>query len=172
MTTEPTVQIPLELFERAIESCKGLLLQVLQETDGLSKWAEQAKQLIADLEAVKGAEPRYSRASYLTVSQQYDLNVACKPLAVLFGYGVFHVGSSLERPDYRDVDLRCILADDEYDKMFSGDNGDKQAKFLNVAISEWIQGRTKLPIDFQFQRCTQANEEFTGRRNAIGITTP
>lgn len=112
------------------------------------------------------------RSSFLTVSQQYDLNVACRPLAVLFGYGVYHVGSSLERPDYRDVDLRCILANEEYDRMFADDGEGKRVKFLNVAISEWIQARTGLPIDFQFQREAEANAEFPGRRNGVGFTAP
>lgn len=112
------------------------------------------------------------RSSFLTVSQQYDLNVVCRPLAVLFGYGVFHVGSSLERADYRDVDLRCILSNDEYDRMFAGDKEGKRVKFLNVAISEWVQSRTGLPIDFQFQREAEANAEFTGRRNGVGFTAP
>ncbi len=112
--------------------------------------------------------PIKHRASYLTVSQQYNLNVACRPLACL-GYGTFHVGSSLTKPDYHDVDLRCIMADDEYDAMFGDEH---KLKFLNAAVSEWIQARTGLPIDFQFQRATEANAEFTGRRHAVGIVTP
>jgi hypothetical protein len=112
------------------------------------------------------------RSSFLTVSQQYDLNVVCRPLAELFGYGVYHVGSSLERPDYRDVDLRCILANDELDRMFADDSEGKRLRFLNVAISEWIQARTGLPIDFQFQREAQANAEFPGRRNGVGFKAP
>lgn len=112
------------------------------------------------------------RSSFLTVSQQYDLNVVCRPLARLFGYGVYHVGSSLERPDYRDVDLRCILANDEFDRMFADDENGNRVKFLNVAISEWVQARTGLPIDFQFQREAEANAEFSGRRNAVGCAAP
>ena len=117
-------------------------------------------------------EPLVRRSSFLTVSQQYDLNVVCRPLAVLFGYGVYQVGSSLERPNYRDVDLRCILANDKYDRMFADDKEQKRVKFLNVAISEWIQSRTGLPIDFQFQREAEANAEFKGRRNGVGFTAP
>lgn len=117
-------------------------------------------------------QPIVRRSSYLTVSQNYDLNVVCRPLAVLFGYGVYQVGSSLERPNYRDVDLRCILANDEYDRMFADDEHGKRVKFLNVVISEWIASRTGLPIDFQFQRETEANAEFQGRRNAVGCTAP
>lgn len=107
------------------------------------------------------------RASYLTVSQQYDLNVACKALAP-FGYGTFHVGSSLERSDYHDVDLRCILEDDEYGRLIGGRGSKERLEFLNTAISEWIAARTGLPIDFQFQQATDANEKFKGRRNAVG----
>lgn len=106
------------------------------------------------------------RVSYLTVLQAYNLNCACRPLAAI-GYGTFHVGSSLERPDYHDVDLRCILPDDEYDRtlvLFTHAG----ILFLNAAISEWLAARTSLPIDFQFQRATEANRDFTGRRNGVG----
>lgn len=112
------------------------------------------------------------RVNFLTVSQNYDLNVACRGIGNLFeSYGVFHVGSSLTRPDYRDVDLRCILPNKEFDKMFHGEQRDARLKFLNVAISEWIQARTGLPIDFQFQRLTDANDEFKGTRNSVGVGT-
>jgi hypothetical protein len=106
------------------------------------------------------------RASYLTVPQQYALNVACRPLASL-GYGTFHVGSSLERADYHDVDLRCIVPDEEYDQHFDGN--EELRLFLNAAVSEWVAARTGLPIDFQFQRASEANE-FDGRRNGVGAT--
>lgn len=111
--------------------------------------------------------PEKHRASYLTVAQAYNLNVVCRPIA-LIGYGTFHVGSSLTRPDYHDVDLRCILPDEDYDRMFESDRGEPFLLFLNTAISEWIASRTGLPIDFQFQRATQANETFKGRRNGVG----
>jgi hypothetical protein len=107
------------------------------------------------------------RASFLTVPQQYALNVACRPLARI-GYGTFHVGSSLTKQDYHDVDLRCMLPDDEYDRMFDSDSGEPFLLFLNAAISEWLSRRTGLPIDFQFQRASQANKTFTGQRNAVG----
>ena len=112
------------------------------------------------------------RVSYLTVSQTYDLNVACRPL-LDWGYGTFHVGSSLYRIDFRDVDLRCILPNEEYDSMFGSDRGPtSKLAFLNTAISEWVQARTGLPIDFQFQRMTDANDEFPSpqhRRNGVGL---
>jgi hypothetical protein len=109
------------------------------------------------------------RASFLTVNQIFNLNVACRALKD-FGVGTFHVGSSLERSDYHDVDLRCILPNKEFDAMFS-DCQDPRFLFLNTAISEWITARTGLPIDFQFQRMTDANEQFPHpehRRNGTG----
>jgi hypothetical protein len=107
------------------------------------------------------------RASYLTVNQAYNLNIACRPLA-LIGYGTFHVGSSLTKQDYHDVDLRCMLPDEQYDSMFGSDSGEAFLLFLNTAVSEWLAARSGLPIDFQFQRATEANETFKGRRNGVG----
>jgi hypothetical protein len=107
------------------------------------------------------------RASYLTVTRQYNLNAACQALRP-FGYGTYHVGSSLERADYHDVDLRCILEDDEYGRLIGGRDSEKRLAFLNAAISEWLTARTGLPIDFQFQQQTDANEKFKGRRSHVG----
>lgn len=111
-------------------------------------------------------EPAKHRASYLTVAQQYNLAVACQSIHT-FGYGTFLVGSVLTRPDYRDVDLRCMLSDEEFEVAFLGDS--KVRKLAEVAISEWIAARTGLPIDFQFQQASAANKEFTGPRNGIGL---
>ncbi len=105
------------------------------------------------------------RGCYLLVKDVYKLRIACDTLAKCFGYGCYQVGSSLTTKDYRDVDLRTILKDEEYDTFIQTD---ERLKFLNAVISEWIAARTGLPIDFQFQRQTQANKEFTGRRNYIG----
>lgn len=116
-------------------------------------------------------EVKKHRASYLTVSQQFDLNVACRALRIPFGCCTYHVGSSLTKPDYHDVDVRCILDDAEYDKMFGnveGGQGQARLLFLNTTISEWIGGKTGLPIDFQFQKMTEANDKFKGTRNFVG----
>jgi len=36
--------------------------------------------------------------------------------------GLFIVGSSLQRPDWRDVDLRMMLPDQEFEKLFGDAN--------------------------------------------------
>lgn len=106
------------------------------------------------------------RVSFLTVEQTYNLNLACKPFS-RFGYGVYHVGSSLTKPDYHDVDLRCMMPDDEYDRLITLFTHDGML-FLNTAISSWVAARTGLPVDFQFQKASKANAEFDGRRNSMG----
>lgn len=108
------------------------------------------------------------RGTYLTVPENYNLDVACRAFRRAFdNVAIYLVGSVLERPDYRDVDLRCILDDEEFDKEFFGK--DKKLKFLNVTISEWMAARSGLNIDFQFQRQTDANKEFEGPRHAKGM---
>lgn len=107
------------------------------------------------------------RASYLNVQQQYNLQHACRVLTASFGFRTYQVGSSIARSDFRDVDLRCILSDAEFDS-FIGKN-QSRLRFLNVSISEWIQARTGLNVDFQFQRQTEANKEFDGPRHFIGL---
>lgn len=110
-----------------------------------------------------------SRYNYLNVTEQFNLNAIGSILNKAFIVGVFQVGSSLERPNYRDVDLRCIMYDKDFEAMFfdMGKLNDLRLKLLNAAMSEWASTRTGLPIDFQFQSITEANEKYGGLpRNA------
>lgn len=111
-------------------------------------------------------EPK-KRGNYLSVTQQFNLHHACRLLTAAWGHCTYLVGSSLDRPNYRDVDLRCILPDEEYD-AFIGKNETKLL-LLNTALSEYLSARTNLPIDFQFQRRTEANEKFDGLRYFVGF---
>ncbi len=106
------------------------------------------------------------RATDLSVSQAFNLNQACRPLWQA-GFSVYLVGSCLHRADHRDVDLRAIMADADFDAMTEGNK--MRLNLLNVAVSEWLAARTGLPIDFQFQRRTEANAEFDGERHAFGM---
>ncbi len=110
------------------------------------------------------------RASFLSVTETYRLNVACAAIMAAFDDNCpYLVGSSLHRADYRDVDLRLILDDADYDRRFGSKAQEIERRLLNVAISDWIAARTGLPIDFQFQRMTDANARFDGPRNAMGF---
>ncbi len=119
-------------------------------------------------------EPK-RRSVHLTVAQQYNLEQACKVLGPVFGWHTYLVGSVLDRPTWRDVDLRCILDDETFDRLigriiYGGDSAPNRDRlsFFNTVISEWLAARTGLPIDFQLQRQSDANLAFSGRRNFVG----
>ncbi len=92
-----------------------------------------------------------------------------------FGDTPYHVGSSvLNKTDWRDVDVRMILPDEEWDRMGLGDprqcHLNPKWRALCMVFSAYGRQMTGLPIDFQLQRQTEANEEFAGGvRSAIGI---
>lgn len=117
----------------------------------------------------QGGNKPVRRTGHLSVAEQFNLRNACQILNAAFGFNTYQVGSSLTRADYRDVDLRCILDDTEFD-TFIGKRFTPKHHLLNVAISEWLAERSGLPIDFQFQRQTEANAENPdGIRNFVGM---
>lgn len=113
-----------------------------------------------------------ARKSQLTTLQLANLNLACLPIAEAFGHKPYLVGSC-EQGDrgYRDVDVRLILPDDKFDSLFE----DKQSiwHMFCWAVSDSLAARTGLPIDFQVQRMTEANEKYgdLGKhpRNPLGV---
>jgi hypothetical protein len=122
-------------------------------------------------------EPR-KKGIYVGAPACFALELACKDLMAAFGNGgggCYLVGSALQRPDWRDIDVRFMLPDDEFDVLFPGtrENGiwefDSRWLVMTTAIADWLAKRTGLPIDFQFQSQTHANERHKGRRNALGL---
>lgn len=120
-----------------------------------------------------------ARADYLQKDAAFRLVMAAKTICEAYpeSLGVFLVGSVLERPDYRDVDVRCMLRDDDFDALFPGvhmrhETGEPwhpRFTLLCFSVTAWLRHMTDLPIDFQFQRMTQANAKYGNkRRNAIG----
>lgn len=93
------------------------------------------------------------------------------------GFGCYLVGSCLERPDFRDVDVRMILRDQgfmqEFPDVHSLDNAswehDPKWLILTVAISDWLRAQTGLPVDFQFQPQSFANQRHANQRQPIGL---
>lgn len=106
------------------------------------------------------------RASWLDVPVFFRLDWCCRGLTDAFGGEVYLVGSCMERPDYRDVDVSLMLPDDRFAAIFPN----KYALLLlNAVISEWLSTLTGLRIDFKFQDTTRANTEHRGPRNPLGI---
>jgi hypothetical protein len=114
------------------------------------------------------------RANYLPSPQFYLLQQACRLVNDAFGSMCYLVGSSLVRRDYRDVDVRLMLDDEAFARTFPGITN---AWYLHplwslmcCSISRHLQEASGLPIDFQIQQRTKANEESGGKaRLAIGI---
>ena len=119
-----------------------------------------------------------ARATQLSTFDFAKLNHACLPIDEAFKIhrksgrfgGTYLVGSALERPDYRDVDVRTILDDEDFDELFGG----KMFfwSIFNLGITAYLRDVTGLPIDYQVQRMTEANETYgTGKgtsRNPVG----
>lgn len=87
-----------------------------------------------------------------------------------FGHVAFHVGSSLKTKDWRDVDVRLILPDAEFDRMFGQPQNSANVKLAAITLAFAALGKemTGLPIDFQIQPQTWANEHYGGEmRSAL-----
>ncbi len=99
-------------------------------------------------------------AGNLSPRQMFLLDSACRPLRHEFpGFGPYLVGSAMtgERSaGLRDVDVRHIMADEDYDAMV-GALGVDAVRFLGLAIGQYLASLTGLPIDFQFQQQSAAN---------------
>ena len=121
------------------------------------------------------------RATWLPSPQFYNLNQACTIINKAFdepfkSFGCYLVGSSIQRPDWRDVDVRYIMGDAAYDRLFgSGDAGWTNAfwSLLCTTISAWLSQQSGLPVDFQIQRQSEANRDHPSadgnKRQPLGI---
>lgn len=111
---------------------------------------------------MKGAK----RATFLDVTEKLKLSDWAEHVVPMFrGEVPYLVGSVLDNPNYRDVDVRLILDDDTYSIL--GATVDLHR--LGFLVSLWGQQATGLRIDFQIQEQSAANEEFKGPRHAIGL---
>lgn len=130
---------------------------------------------------VRTKAPR-RKACYVGAPAHFALELACQHLYDAFcktkgPSGIYLVGSCLERPDFRDVDVRLMLPDDEFRKLFprvahlsnASWEMDPRWIIMTTTISRWLREQTGLPIDFQFQPMSFANKHHSGRRNSMGM---
>jgi hypothetical protein len=104
--------------------------------------------------------------------QQYRLIEFGEYVQDAFGEVAYHVGSSLERKDgWRDVDVRVMLPDGQWDALGFGDpvrvHINPRWVAMVVAWSEFGKALTGLPIDFQIQKLSHSNDRETGQRSAL-----
>lgn len=114
------------------------------------------------------------KAAYIGAPACFALELAIRPVCEAFKvYCCYLVGSCLERPDWRDVDIRLIMDDDAFLAEFpsAGQHWEQDSRWLLLmtSISEYLSKRTGLPIDFQCQPQTRANARHKGVRSAIGL---
>lgn len=93
-----------------------------------------------------------------------------------FGHVPYWVGSSVtSKSDWRDVDVRVLIPDDEYERAGYGDpkvyprGTHENWKWCSTILAWSCFGRhlTGLPIDFQVQPLGWANEHEKGNRGAL-----
>lgn len=112
------------------------------------------------------------RANFLKVPEFFELNHACLAINEAFGIGcTYLVGSCLTKRDYRDVDVRTILDDEYFQRLFPGPEDGRNAlwSLTCASFSLWLGKHSGLPIDYQIQSRTYANKYFKGDRSALGI---
>jgi hypothetical protein len=122
--------------------------------------------------------PKRKKGIYVGAPACFLLELACQPINTAFGgYGCFLVGSALERPDWRDIDVRFIMSDEEFAREFPAVNMEAGGSWefdpkwilLTTGIAAYLSKASGLPVDFQFQPQSHANERHKGPRNALGL---
>ena len=108
-----------------------------------------------------------TRKSGLTTLELHRLDMACGPVWGAFS-DTYLVGTAEQGGPYRDVDVRTILDDAEFDRLFDGEGGQRRWELICMSIGTLLAQQTGLPIDYQIQRQTEANAKHDGPRNPIG----
>lgn len=117
-------------------------------------------------------QPR-TRAHYLPADSLFGLHGTAEQVMQAYpdSLGVYLVGSCITSKDYRDVDVRCIMRDDDFEREFPKQDGkDTRPRFMLacLAMSSWFRHVTGLPVDFQFQKQSVANAKHKGERQGLG----
>jgi hypothetical protein len=109
------------------------------------------------------------RSDQLTTVQLHNLDRACQIIKRAFGgrppYLVGTAGFG-DAAGYRDVDVRLMLDDDEFAAACPTR---ERWELLCLAVSTYLSERTGLPVDFQVQSASVANERFSSPRNPLGM---
>jgi hypothetical protein len=93
-----------------------------------------------------------------------------------FGQPAYLVGSATRSKNWRDVDIRLIMDDKEYEAMGFGkpEEMSRNGKWVAYCLAFSVLGKqmTGLPIDFQIQQRSYANKHFNlskHPRHALGL---
>lgn len=90
-----------------------------------------------------------------------------------YGATAYLVGSAFHGKNWRDVDVRLLMPDEKFHALFPGyrahNQGDSRWALVCAAISALGKQQTGLPIDFQIQPVTEANERYPHPRNPLRL---
>ena len=103
------------------------------------------------------------------------LNLFGQFIREAYGHMPYLVGSAIRGKVWRDVDVRLILPDEEFNALFGPQRPfglNPLFSLLSASISALGERYTGLPVDFQFQPQTHANEHYSGFRQPLGIWFP
>lgn len=120
--------------------------------------SKSVKQVIVDEPVPDNRKP----FGYLGGNAHKSLEQALLIFDRAFGEKTYLVGSALETPDHNDVDLRMIMDDGPFGLLFGKERYMDHSAFwslLMVALSEYLEKRTGLTIDFQIQKRSKVKEE-------------
>lgn len=106
-----------------------------------------------------------SASRHLTTYDLLRLDLAAAHIERVFPGSTYLVGSVERGEPYRDVDVRTILADEDFDALFG--EAELLWGLVCLGLTAWLREQTGLPIDYQIQRRTEANEKHPGPRNHL-----
>lgn len=90
-----------------------------------------------------------------------------------FGAEAYLVGSATRSTEWRDVDVRVILPDDEFERQVGALTRPRclNLRWNALCLAFAARGRevTGLPIDFQIDQLRDANEKYPEVRHALGL---
>lgn len=116
------------------------------------------------------------RETHVAAPGFFLLDQACLAVTEAYGTHPYLVGSSITTKAYRDVDVRLILHDDDFDRHFPNATAVGNPRFdalwslVCSAISRHLSAASGLPVDFQIQSQTTSDSKYRGeRRVALGL---
>lgn len=126
----------------------------------------------------KGAEPRPPKrprkVCYIGAPEIFSLDQALIIVEQALGETPYLVGSAVERPDFRDVDIRIIMEDAKFERLFGNARHREDNPFWSLfctAVSEYLERRTGLNIDFQvYPRGSVKESDWKKPRHPLGVT--
>ncbi len=139
------------LSEAAVDQAQNVLRNIARAESAVKVFKGDADRGRSELRSILAeAGTAIQRPNVMTVAASHLLNTWGRELGGAFptAIGVLHVGSSFGREvGWRDVDVRIVLPDVDYDYLGSIVSIDR----LGVALSLWGERTTGLPIDCQVQ---------------------